>query len=262
MAIAIASTSTNTANATSVTITKPTGVTDGDLMVAQIVAGSSSVTVDTLSGWTKIQDGHPASAGPFMASFYKVASSEGSDYTFSITGGSTLLVGGIVRITGAKVIDTSSEQYNDSATTTATGATVTPTYADGYLLFLVGANGGNVSAYAIATDNPSWTESWDVNESTLYGAMAYASRPQTTATGAATATITSSRSAVHIIVIKENPTLSTVLDTVTATDSKTLNMTSKILETLTLTDTITSVISRLWTKLTRNVKTWTNQNKD
>ncbi len=83
----------NNIDATSITISKPTGVVDGDLMVANIGgAGNGGPTWGTLpSGWTQ------ALSYQRIWVMWKFASSEPSSYTFPITDGvNKALVGSIV----------------------------------------------------------------------------------------------------------------------------------------------------------------------
>lgn len=261
MAIAIDTFTTKDIEATSITIDKPTGVVEGDLMVAQVCGQSNAVVVTPPAGWTEIQQGVPASAGPVMASYYRVAtSSEGASYNFTLDS-SSKAVGGIVRITGATVIDTSSEQYNDTPSTTITGGTVTPTYADSYILFLTASTAGATSGYAIATANPaSWTELYDISRTSVYGTMAWASRPETSATGNATATTTSSRSACHILVIKPFPEPALPADTTNTSDSVINNLVDYSTETSTVTDSFTPYTTTFSNK-SKNSSSWTNKDK-
>lgn len=192
MALAVPSTSTNTATGTSLAINKPSGVVDGDLMIAAFYVGHQSTTITPPAGWTEIQS--TAQGSHQIATYYKIASSEGSSYTWSV-GASYLLRGGILRITGhtSSVIDVSTENVvNDNANPSfATG--LTPTYANSLLIFVVGLEDTttwSVSNYAIGTSSPSWTEAFELGSGTFWGlALAYAIRPETTALGNASVSI-------------------------------------------------------------------------
>ena len=71
--------SANNGSGTSLTINKPTGTVDGDIMVAVMSGGNAGAwTGDT--GWTEILD---QGATPNIRAAYKVASGEGASYTFS-----------------------------------------------------------------------------------------------------------------------------------------------------------------------------------
>ncbi len=96
------STVAQTANSTTITITKPTGTVDGELLVAGIgsatVSAAESLTAP--SGWTLIlQTNNVNALGSNLLTYYKFASSEGADYTW--TGGiSAAHIGWIMRISG------------------------------------------------------------------------------------------------------------------------------------------------------------------
>ena len=65
-----------------VVINKPTGTIDGDIMVAVMHGGNGGTwTGDT--GWTEVID---QGVTPNLRAAYKVASSEGSSYTFTYSG--------------------------------------------------------------------------------------------------------------------------------------------------------------------------------
>jgi hypothetical protein len=68
------------------TINKPAGTVDGDLMVAFVGGdGANSITWTGPAGWTEAID---AGSKPGIAVYYKTASSEGSSYTFNQATGS------------------------------------------------------------------------------------------------------------------------------------------------------------------------------
>lgn len=67
------------ANAT-ITINKPTGVVDGDLMIAAMCGGQSAATWTGATGWTEVAD---QGATPNLRIAYKIAASEGANYTFT-----------------------------------------------------------------------------------------------------------------------------------------------------------------------------------
>lgn len=196
MAVAIASSSTNTAVASSsIVITKPTGLAVGDLMIACIhmywTGGDREVNL--ASGWTTIAVGlriHNGGEnnGTAMGSMYKIADSSdvaASDFTFSTTGTGSL-AGCVLRITGmspSAPINTHNETATDNGGSggSFSFSGITPTFADCMLLLFAGTrNSTSHSTYAIATSNPSWTELFDISATF---SLAYAIRPETTATG-------------------------------------------------------------------------------
>lgn len=79
----VASASTqNTSNSNTLTINKPTGTVEGDLMVAVMADGSSSESWTGDTGWTEVAD--QGTTKPSLRLAYKVAgASEGASYTFT-----------------------------------------------------------------------------------------------------------------------------------------------------------------------------------
>ena len=85
MALSFISYSQNgAANGTSSTISKPTGTQDGDIMFIFLSLGSSKTVTSVPTGWTNILS--KTSGYITHHIYYKIASSEGTDYTFSFSG--------------------------------------------------------------------------------------------------------------------------------------------------------------------------------
>ena len=72
----------NTVSGTTLTIAKPTGTVDGHLMVAIMGARGGGATWTGAAGWTEIFD---EGNEPRLRIAYKVASSEGSSYDFTLS---------------------------------------------------------------------------------------------------------------------------------------------------------------------------------
>lgn len=221
---------TEIADGNSLQINKPSGLSVGDLMVAHIGrvnSGSSTNTVSEPAGWASIASGDLADATSSVSSraYYKVASSgDVAASTFDFTNSTgfpvRMVCGAIYRISG---------QYGNPTGVGASGSTGTPTFANTItptagnnllLLLIVGegnAESGSVASYAIATDNPTWTERYDVygNGTAVFGATdgdgvfagATAPRVVKTATGNSSATITdlTQKSACVIVEVSPNP---------------------------------------------------------
>ncbi|TMC36976.1 MAG: glycosyltransferase family 2 protein, partial [Chloroflexi bacterium] len=110
-AIQYRSSAANSASAsTSLTLNVPTGVQNGDVMIA--VVSTSANTVSTPSGWNTL------ARSATMATFYRVASSEPASYSFTDGGASTNWAGIIDAYSG---VDTSA--VPDVSATLATGTT-------------------------------------------------------------------------------------------------------------------------------------------
>jgi hypothetical protein len=208
-------------SAISLVVNKPTGTVDGDLMLALVQLSRLGVTVSAPAGWTLV-DSDTATAGTHL--FKKVASGEGSTFTFTASvGGNTAAVGIVISlydtVSGSPVVGPFTETVDGSADTTADNTGVTPTLSPGSLLLAcMGGPGAatTFSAYAVANNNPTWTEAKD-NSNTFAGetcsaAVAYATgRDLITATGAFSATIGASLvTAVYLLSIQPSAVSVTV----------------------------------------------------
>lgn len=85
------------------TIGKPAGTADGDLLVAAIIVGTTD-TVTEPAGWTLIQTTLYDTSTDKMHTFYKVASGEGASWDWTI-GASVTCNGWVGAFTGCKLTD-------------------------------------------------------------------------------------------------------------------------------------------------------------
>lgn len=203
-----AETKTVTARGGTLTVAAFSSLAVGNLMVATVaVATNVPTNITPPSGWTQT---HSDSNGNTNIAFFTktaVSGDVGATFTFTWSvGASNQDVGsaGIVRITG---IDPTTpiltSTYNDGgATTTPTGTAINPS-KNVLFLELIGyvistSQTPNVSGYAIANNNPSWTEQGDVanitasSSATAGIAIATANQGALGTTGAATATLSTS----------------------------------------------------------------------
>lgn len=201
-------------NGSYLSITKPSGLAVGDLMIAHISVvdeDSSSGAVTPEDAWTslgsQIRSDTNGMAG--MRVYYKVANSSdvaAGSFRFQNNSGEGMgMAGAIYRIAdwygtptmaGADVGNTASPSFAN---------TITPPTADCLFLFLYTGTDSSapsqaVSGYAVATDNPSWTERYD-QFGNLFGFFgsgngaepimsgATATRTATTATGDSSCTL-------------------------------------------------------------------------
>lgn len=278
---------TGDTSASSIAVSKPSGVADGDVLVAIFAWDTgSSFTLNTLSGWTLIRTDSVASGVTNLASYYKVASSEGSSYTWTFTG-SVSCAGAIIRIDTAdtsSVLDTSNGAGTNAGNTNSLTFTdtVTPGLANELIIFPIfarasgHANLTGMSAQAVTTSDPSWTEVADillvnVSGSTASGvfSIAYANRTQTTATGDSSATcsggIGPNRYIAQKIVIKNQTVFTTTTsDTVTDSDSivASISTSTTASENLACSDSSTITKQRDWNTLNKNSSIWVNQDKN
>lgn len=190
MAVAFQSVATtNFTSASSINIAKPSGLAEGDLMIA-VVGGleNDGDNYGAPMGWTKIDDVNNGVES--VIAWYKVANaSDVSASHFTFTSPGEWIGGSVTRVTGGVVASMQSSKQFQNLGGTFNTADLTPTFANSLLLFYVMglAAGDNVAGYACATDNPSWSEAFDFENNTpatdlLFG-MGYAVRSAVTASG-------------------------------------------------------------------------------
>lgn len=110
------------AAAFSVVVTKPTGVVDGDLLIAFIRAITPNIDPDTPAGWTSHVVDRPVNSLGRLRVCYKIASGEPADYTF--TAPSASIEAQVVRVQGHDPVTPLEPNIgvNTGFTTTRTGA--------------------------------------------------------------------------------------------------------------------------------------------
>jgi len=162
MAIAVASLQENgvTSN-TSLTITKPTGLSVGDALVATIYSydtNGSSTTINTPTGWEATQNIENSAAADTqrMAVFVKIADSgdvAASNFTFT-TANTNNIYGAVMRVTGSRTDDLYGvgDTFSLDDVTNPQSYTVSATPAQDEVLL--------IATHAIAS-NESWSSSSD-----------------------------------------------------------------------------------------------------
>ncbi len=208
----VATASSSSQTGTSMTINKPTGTVDGDLMIAYFSGAVTGNTMTTLAGWTAISQLNTNDQSHF---FYKIASSEGSNYTWTHwNANNNVIIGTITTFRNSN--QTSPYEfitaYDSSSDTTATGSALTTATAPDTLLCMFVASYYNgttsISGYAVANNNPTWTEAYDISGYDTFGgdntqAMAYAQYPYAGSTGTPTATLANAGTArVSLLLIR------------------------------------------------------------
>lgn len=186
-----------------ITINVPAGTTNGDLLLAFVAQASQDVNIDTPTGWTLEGTADPGTGQ--IRCFSRVASSEPANYTFS-RGAGTNPDGWdaiMYRISGqisvSPITAGSDTNINEDGTSHVFAAGITPASANtfffiGYLLNDGATASVTISSYAIATDNPTWTEDLDagISGNGMMGAASATGRTQSTATGDVTVTLSGS----------------------------------------------------------------------
>lgn len=158
-----------TTGASTVVITKPTGVIVGDLLLAMIgLTTSANRTINTLTGWTYI-----TGANDFRSvhAFWRIATAadvSASNYTFTASAGTPTMTGAILRISGHAVGAEIGAQEHDNDNVTSTTLTYTtastPISPENLIIMAVvgtGATNPNVTAYT-TTPSATFTERADL----------------------------------------------------------------------------------------------------
>lgn len=157
MAVAFAtSDSGNNAFTTSITLTKPSGTVEDDLLIMSIVIQRGDATVTTPSGWTALEDtpvGAATASDSRLASFYKVAGgSEPADYTITISA-TAWISGTILRITGADTTTPipASDEVEDESVTSVNTPAVSTTTDDGMFVIIAGRRDSGGDSPTVST---------------------------------------------------------------------------------------------------------------
>lgn len=168
---------------TSVSVTKPTGVVDGDVMVATVAFAGGTLTAP--SGWTQVLE--QAGTGVTLRVYRKTASSEGSSYTWSLstTDGLAVAIGAYYNVDTTTPVGGSGSQANSSSTSMVAPSVTPGTPAD--MLLFCGAAAGDVRATAPG----SMTEEADAGAAGVGVYAADQLLASSDATGTRTATLAS-----------------------------------------------------------------------
>lgn len=138
MAAAVRSVSSGRSSTTNVTVNKPTGLVDGDLLVAIAWSDDSLVHPAAPAGWTQ-QGTTQSQSGIGVGKVWRqVAASEPASESWTVTGGNSASIIWVLAITG---FDTTTPfdisptwTQNATASTTRTALAVSPTGTDSLLV--------------------------------------------------------------------------------------------------------------------------------
>jgi hypothetical protein len=188
---------------------KPTGLAVGDLMLYQVVSSNNSSNGRyTLTGWTQFyvrESGFRTHEG-----LWKIADSAdvaASTFTLTCSSATSVARGSLSAFSGDFDSSPIDKVENNAAgnTSSPTVSGITPSGTDTFFLISVASwftNARTVSGYAVATDNPTWTEIADRNSGGTSNrvniAVAYGSRPESTASGTGSATLSGNNDTVSI----------------------------------------------------------------
>lgn len=185
---------------TAITITAPTGIVVGDLLIA-FVGGPNDYSVNTATGWTGLTQGQSIEGNQMtMKAQWKIAVQadvDASNFTFTVSTGSGL-TGFMLRIDGHNATTPINAETCENLDTDGTDPvitnTLTPSVANCLIILSIWeAEAQNAfSGWAIATSPPTFTEHND-QSGTVAGTgrgmsrgCASGVRPETTATGNST----------------------------------------------------------------------------
>lgn len=270
MAVALpSSANSGWTSGTSATVAKPSGLAVGDLMIWHLIVNGNNVV--TPSGWTAV--GLTNAAGSVRATYlyYKFADSgdvAASNFSTSIDTGGTQYFASIVRITGGTnlgsiLVLTAGQTITNTATPALTGLTPNSRGDSMLIQFWAGAsNVASIATYAIVTSNPSWNEVFDVASGGEASGVAYALRPQTTATGnfSCAGGDASSDWAGWMVSVAPAWTIS-VGESINMTEAWRNNISILVQEAITLTETVVATVRTVWSTISKNISTWINRNK-
>lgn len=145
-------------------VTKPTGTADNDIMFTLIKRIGTTDPNSVPSGWTLVTTRRDLAGGSSFWLYWKLAASEGTDYTWGWAAAARL---GITVYTyrggfdTADPIDVVSDTAYVTSNTTVRAATMTVTAANSVLLFFGGINQSSSITYTAPTVPASMTEDVD-----------------------------------------------------------------------------------------------------
>lgn len=159
LAFSNATTASPAGDQTSISIAYPSGISAGNVLVAQLLYqnGGGDPGWSTPSGWT-MDTGSFANGHSF---FWKIATgSESGSETWTRGGAGRKLMGGMLLFTG----NSSTPINGQNRSTSGTVSTITPSVADTLWVFGVSRwdDSSTFGSYAMATNNPTWTEAYEV----------------------------------------------------------------------------------------------------
>lgn len=147
-------------SSTTLVVTKPAGTVDNDLMKAifSVVGGTIGATP---SGWTALTV--MTTANDECRGYWKIASSEPANYTFTGSGGTFSLQAGIATFTPPDTTTTIDVEgtITEATLDTVAGASVDPTAADSLLIFMGGSEGDDDAVMNVGSVTAGLTENID-----------------------------------------------------------------------------------------------------
>ena len=191
--------SDNVTSSTDLILTKPTGLSNDDLIVI-VVAQDAAGTFSWPSGFTEIYQGSGAPSQVGMGACYRIVDgTEGSTFTVTNTA-SQQWVGWAIAISGNHAtapIDVTGTVTVEQTASPVEALSVTTTVADCLAFYSIGGDGGDMEPYGQPT---GWTEQGDLGNGGsggVSGAWGTKGMPSAAATGNASISMTSNDGTTH-----------------------------------------------------------------
>lgn len=179
------------------TINVPTGVQDGDVMIAFLRCGTAALTMPALTGWTSLDIFNTAGQNPSGRSYFRIASSEPASYTWATSSLTVATAGSIIAYSGTDATTPINQHgaFNRQASNSAPAANSITSTVDGCkILYIVGSPG----SMGTFTPPAGYTNESPGTISTIF--LADIDQASQGATGTATATITSAAATIAQLV--------------------------------------------------------------
>ena len=222
---------TGTTTGTSLTISKPSGVVAGDVLLANIAVYGDNTTAPSSAGWTLVQGADLGGAtARYGAVLYKVASSsEPASYTFTLGVGTTNAIGTIVAFSG---VDVSGATPFDAVGAIVTGAggvvttTQITTASANAAVIMFGEVSGTARAWsAWTTTSPgTLTELYDSPTTSAEVGAAWGTKPAAGVTGAGGAALSGGGDQHGAILVALKPFTTHPVPTLTSISPNTKNV--------------------------------------
>ena len=193
---------TATGTTTSLTISKPTGVVTGDILIVNIAQEGNNTTNPTATGWTLVAGadlaGNTLRRGTVL---YRVANgTEGASFTFTLGSGATSAVGDIVAFSGvdtsgATPFDVAPGTISVQASQTAVAATTITTASANAAVIMFGEAVGSAPTWSgwVTTSPGTLAELYDNQSTGASVGAAWAIKTTAGTTGAGAATLSSAQ---------------------------------------------------------------------
>ena len=176
---AIESYQINETSGATVTITKPTGLSVGDALVAFIFQiGPDDTSPATPSGWTLLEGFNGeinTVGGSCLAKIAEASDVAASDFTFSRTENDDNVSGVLFRVSGVVpsfITDSSATRITNTKTPTYTGLSTEITTPESLVFAVVtNNNSAGLSDLTISPSDITFTKYWEQNSSHVYGGV-------------------------------------------------------------------------------------------